>query len=573
LNDVQPQSQAGRYLQLQYGVPDSEDLPRSEVVDAGDGSDYSQAHARNHPYLAGLAEQLGGGDMLLISDEGDIVYSVRKSIDFGTNLLDGPLADTTLALTATEELPRVSAGDSVIADWEIYFPAGGRPAMFIVAAVRRDTDFLGAVAVQVEAEALSTITTANQQWASVGLRSGESYVVGADRILRSESRQWLEDPEAYLDSVDGELADLIATFGSPVGLQPVDTAPVRAALDGQDFEGTSTNYLGEEQFSSATPIDLEGVQWVVVVDTPLSDVRAGLNNYIRRMGIVLAILVALTALFAYGLAVRLARPIPPLVHAAAAVAEGERSPDVGDPGQDELGDLGRRLQRTASELGHHEAELEAEFERRRQMLLSVLPARLINQRGEINESVESVEVVTAISVVVDVISESTTEDDDSFVDTLGDIIERSTADAADRGIEPVRLAADRYLFLAGVGSTSEGANEALDFVSTLSASIQAKARGSEAAVSIHIGLATGPVATGVLEGGGSLTFGAWGEAVRRALAIAALARSDELLLDMTTAEAIDPSRFALQSAKDIISLDGAHLPLKAYSLAQPTTTT
>ncbi|MDH3681118.1 MAG: hypothetical protein OEV40_14360 [Acidimicrobiia bacterium] len=39
---------------------------------------------------------------------------------------------------------------------------------------------------------------------------------------------------------------------------------------------------------------------------------------------------------------------------------------------------------------------------------------------------------------------------------------------------------------------------------------------------------------------GSLTFGAWGEPVRRALAIAALSRADEILVDLTTAEGAEP---------------------------------
>ena len=58
-------------------------------------------------------------------------------------------------------------------------------------------------------------------------------------------------------------------------------------------------------------------------------------------------------------------------------------------------------------------------------------------------------------------------------------------------------------------------------------------------LAVHVGLSTGPVASGVLDRG-SLTFGAWGEPVRRALAIAALSRADEILVDLTTAEGAEP---------------------------------
>ncbi|MGI9599450.1 MAG: adenylate/guanylate cyclase domain-containing protein, partial [Acidimicrobiales bacterium] len=120
-----------------------------------------------------------------------------------------------------------------------------------------------------------------------------------------------------------------------------------------------------------------------------------------------------------------------------------------------------------------------------------------------------------------------------------------------------------------VGSSDEGADAALDFTEAMVASARSRAAEVDASVTVHIGLSTGPVATGVLDSG-SLTFGAWGEPVRRALAIAALARSDELLLDMTTADALDRSRFALEPAQDIVSLDGASLPLMASPLSAPT---
>ena len=60
------------------------------------------------------------------------------------------------------------------------------------------------------------------------------YVVGADRLLRSQSRLWIEDPDEFLDEIDDDsLRGLVQAFNSPVGLQPVDTEPVRAAFEGR----------------------------------------------------------------------------------------------------------------------------------------------------------------------------------------------------------------------------------------------------------------------------------------------------------------------------------------------------
>ncbi|MCP5035651.1 MAG: hypothetical protein GY939_27955, partial [Actinomycetia bacterium] len=569
INDLRPGTSTGRYLQYHYIVSAAAvGLEGPDVADPDDGSRYSAVHAEHHQFLSELMTTLGGVDLLLISTEGEIVYSVEKRIDFATNLGAGPYRDTVLAEAVLQRLSQIAIGGSVIADWEIYLPRGGRPTLFVIAGVRRGTEIVGAVALQVPSEALSAITTANQEWGAVGLPNGESYVVGPDTVLRSESRLWIEDPGSFLGLVDDpDLALLIETLGSPVGLQPVDTAPVSAALDGQVFEGTSTNYLGQRTFSYAAPIDIEGVDWVMVADTPLGDARAGLYDYGGRLGLALLLLLPIVGLVGYFLSDRLARPIPPLVEAARAVAGGERNPRIAYVANDELGDLGRWLDQTAADLDRQERELEAEFEQKRRLLLSVLPARLVDSEGEVGRAAESVEPVTAVAVGVSITGEGAHGDEGSFVETLVSISRIAEGAAAERGLEPVRVGADQYLFLAGTGSKEDGVGEALSFAIDLASATRRLAEQESASISMHIGMSTGPVATGLLDSG-SLTFGAWGEPVRRSLAIAALARSDEILVDATTARRAESMGFDWVPAEDAISLDG--VPMSLASLNRET---
>ncbi len=244
-----------------------------------------------------LTRGLGGGDAILVTTAGDVVYSADKRVDFGTNLLDGPYVDSPLAAVLRDQLPRVRSGSALMADLDLYVPADGGPVFFAAAAVKNDTETIGAVAIEIPVSALSAITTTNQQWEQYGLQSGESYVVGSDGILRSESRLWIEDREAYLDKVDGDLlAGLIEGLGSPIGIQLVDTRPVETAFDGEEFRGTSTNYLGTRNFSYAQSIDVPGVEWAVVVDVPLSDARSPLYDYARRLGVVLLVILPTAAL-------------------------------------------------------------------------------------------------------------------------------------------------------------------------------------------------------------------------------------------------------------------------------------
>ncbi|MFK8025042.1 MAG: hypothetical protein AB8G26_13870, partial [Ilumatobacter sp.] len=319
-----PDNPSAQYLQYHYTVsPTLEGVDPASIADAGDGSDYSAIHALHHASLeAMLTGGLGGGDALLVTLAGDVVYSVDKRIDFGTNLIDGPHADSNLAVVLRERLTRVRAGNAVIADVELYLPAQGRPVLFAAATVKNDTEAIGVLVSEIPVEALSQVTTTGQQWELYGLQSGESYVVGADLRLRSESRRWIEDPEGYLGKVNDERLELlISELGTPIGLQEVDTKPVRTALDGDEFTGTANNYLGTKNFSYAEPIAVPGVEWVVVVDVPIRDARSPLFDYGRRLGVVLLIILPTAALIGLWLARRLTRPIGPVVATATAIVQ------------------------------------------------------------------------------------------------------------------------------------------------------------------------------------------------------------------------------------------------------------
>lgn len=559
-DEAQPASESGRYLQYHYivepGLPPEE---RITIDDPGDGSDYSEVHARYHPYLAALVETLDVDDLMLISaPSGDIVYTAEKRIDFGVNITEGVYSRGELAETVLDKLPRVRTGDSVFADFQIYIPAGGDAVAFVAAAVRRDTELLGVLVLEISVDQLSAITTANGRWEEVGLGEGESYVVGADELLRSESRLWIEDPEAYLDEVDPELADRIVLFGSPVNLQPVETEPVAVALDGDRFEGTSENYLGTRTLAFSTAIDVPGVDWVVVAEVPLDDARSPLYSYALRMLLVVAIIVPLAAVIGAWLANRSTRPVAPVVDAATAVAKGDRDPDLPDLGKDEFGDLGRRLKAMASDLGAQETALAEEFDERRKLLMSVLPPRLVGSEGVVSDTGARAQLATAISVNVLVGGRQTD------ADTVDEILSRVAAlvdeAAVDHDVDRVRVAADRSLYIAGIDVDNEGVDDALEFVADARRRVAAFAEHDAVDASIDAGVSTGPVGVGVLQRG-SVTFGAWGEPVRRALAIGSLAQADQVLVDASTAAEADRGRFALSPATEVIALDGETMGL------------
>ena len=120
--------------------------------------------------------------MLLISRQGDILFSIAAQDDLGTNLFHGAHAGTRFAAAVRKTL---EDGYSTFSDLELYGPSGGEPASFLIQAmVDEDGERVGAMAVQ---HSLALVDRLMHDTVGLG-RDGESYLIGADGLLRSNSR-------------------------------------------------------------------------------------------------------------------------------------------------------------------------------------------------------------------------------------------------------------------------------------------------------------------------------------------------------------------------------------------------
>ncbi|MEL7209086.1 MAG: hypothetical protein AAGK32_12795, partial [Actinomycetota bacterium] len=310
IEDLVPESEVGRYLQYRWIVenpfPTQE---RAELDSVDDGTAYDAAHAATHPFLRELSDTLIGdldSDLLLVSAAtSDIVYSVDKRSDFATNLATGPYSDTALAEAVLERLSEAGVGEAVFVDYEPYLPAGGSPSLFLASAITADRELIGALVLEIPSEALTDTMTAGGRFEELGLgQTGEAYVVGGDRLMRSDPRFFIEDPEGYLERFRAEgyaeeSAELIEFSESTAFLQPVDTEPAEAALDGEDFSGVTDNYLGFETLSSAVPVGAGDLDWVVVAEIRTEETDNALNEYLERILLIAAVLTPIVDVVAF----------------------------------------------------------------------------------------------------------------------------------------------------------------------------------------------------------------------------------------------------------------------------------
>jgi class 3 adenylate cyclase len=223
----------------------------------------------------------------------------------------------------------------------------------------------------------------------------------------------------------------------------------------------------------------------------------------------------------------------------------------------------------AHDLGEQEQHLLDEYEDTRRLLLTVLPPRLVDDDGAVAGSGEAAELATAIAIGFTIAAGQ--DVDEELDEQLGRINALIDEDAHEHGVERVRAAADRSLFVVGIGRDADGADEALAFAGDVRRHVDELAEDDAIDIGLHIGVSTGPIGVGVLRRG-TMTFGAWGEPVRRALAIAALSATDDVLVDVGTYSSSITERFTLEPATDVVTLDDEPMGLHRLVVGTPDST-
>ena len=238
---------------------------------AQDSTTYSKVHQSYHGSIRKYLQEFGFYDIFIVSKEtGDVLYSVYKEIDFATNLNNGAFAKSGLgkAFHGAKDLPE---GEIFTTRFESYQPSYDAQAAFMASPIYDQGQSLGVLIFQLPVDRISNIMTNNKQWESVGLgKTGETYLVGEDKKLRSDSRLLLESPNQYYDILKntGQLtqADLIKKLGSSVGVHQLSTEGVELALAEQSGFTTYIGYKNTPVLSAYTYINTGGETWALIAE-------------------------------------------------------------------------------------------------------------------------------------------------------------------------------------------------------------------------------------------------------------------------------------------------------------------
>jgi len=310
--------------------------------------EYAAFHAHYHPYFRNFLEKFGYYDIFLVEPEnGKVVYSVFKELDFATSLVDGPFSQSNFA-AAFRAVQGSRNSDLVkMVDFDEYYPSYQSPASFLSVPIVDGDEQVGVLIFQIPIDQINSTMTNSGSWNSVGLgKTGETYMVSNDYSMRNDSRLLIEDPDSFFgnlqqQNISTEKIARIRSLQSSILIQNAKSEATTRAIQGEKGTALVTNYLGNTVLSAYSPLNIPDVTWAIISEIEEAEVNEYTNKLIMLI-IAIAILISIIAMLITFLYVRssLAKPLKQMV---AQVQELEITKTLDLRRRDEIGQIANAI--------------------------------------------------------------------------------------------------------------------------------------------------------------------------------------------------------------------------------------
>ncbi|MGY0536431.1 adenylate/guanylate cyclase domain-containing protein [Nocardioides sp. YJ-D4] len=521
-----PTSPARVYLQARYTVDATTETgtrrPISDVDDAGDGSAWTAANKKWNPYWRAARDSLGLDDVMMIDPDGRIVYSADKSTDLGSDVDTGELRDGALESVWREALRSNNRDYVAISDYESYQPAFGRPRMFLASPIGTGAELSGVLVYEVSSNAITMLTTGEGGAEEVnGLgRTGETYLVGTDGLLRSNSRDLLADPKAFAAEMrdngqSEESLDKMLRMELAVGLLSAGPDIAAVAKDGSKGVSEMTDYGGHEVLAAYEPLDVEQLDWSLVATMDTDEALEPVQDFARNVLIATAAVILLVCALSILLARVFTRPVGRLMSGVRRVAGGDLGAQVDAGSRDEFGDLATAFNDLSSSLAAKQQIVDAQQAENSHILRSLMPAAVADryQLGETTIAAEHQNASVVYTEIEGFDAFAGKRPSDESLAMLKELSDGFDGAAHRAGIEKVRSVGTGYIGSSGlIVQRVDHVRRVADFAVDVARMVERFNITYDADLVLRAGVHTGDVRGGLV-GQGDMVYNLWGEAV------------------------------------------------------------
>lgn len=285
---------------------------------------YSQIYEDANKKLSKYCDLYGYYDVFLICKKhGHVMYTYAKEADLGENLSSGKYSDTHLADMWNEVVDNKKI---YMTDTKKYAPSGNEPAMFIGGPVlNEDGEMIAVMAFQIP---LTHINTIMQDTTGMG-ESGESYLVGEDYLMRSDSR---------------------FSKSSTILQREVRTKATEDAIGGE-IHGVGKeiikDYRGVNVFSVYSHVGLDeeldtDFDWAIIAEIDESEVKEPVYTLVIFIGVAAIIILVAMIIVAIVFSRSISVPLIAGVNHALAISKGDLTKSIEakyKKRNDEIGEL------------------------------------------------------------------------------------------------------------------------------------------------------------------------------------------------------------------------------------------
>lgn len=522
INALLPTSNAQKYLQANYTARDTFDGDSKRVADAGDGSAWSAANARFDNHFQEIVTHFEYRDALLLDLRGNVVYSAKKGPDLGTNILTGPYRESKLRDAYQKALGSNSVDFVWITDFQPYQPQLNRPTAWLVSPVGADGRIDGVLALPLPSSKINRIMTADKHWESSGMgTTTETYLVGPDGLMRSDSRLFLEDPkkfehEAVASGAPPDAVKRAIQLGTNTLIQPAETAGWRAAQRGQSGTLATSDYLGNRELEAYAPLNVQNseLRWSILATRDTAEALARVAAFTKTLVIATTLIIFVICIAAMVLAQILVRPIRRLEAGTQRISGGDYDVNIPVTSRDEIGDLTAAFNEMSRNLAIKEQLLAEQRRENDRLLLSLMPETVVHRyrQGEetIAEEHQDVSVIFANLVGFEDLSRDLPGDE--LVRIVDELVRQFDSAAESLGVERVRTLHNGYLASCGVTVPRlDSVHRTVEFALEMRQIVSRFSSQTGHNLALRAGITTGKVVSGLV-GRSSLTYDVWGTA-------------------------------------------------------------